>query len=121
MVSGSGYSARPAFRRPSVNLLASAGFLNGSRPSVPNRKFAPLRLGFGLSVVHAEALDRGEDVVGRFGPPERLWVGIVLFDECGDGGFQRDDAAVNSTSELAFAQQSEEAFDLVEPRGAGWR
>jgi oxalate decarboxylase len=32
MVSGSGYSARPAFRRPAMNLSASAGFFNGSRP-----------------------------------------------------------------------------------------
>jgi oxalate decarboxylase len=32
MVSGSGYSARPAFRRPAMNLSVSAGFFNGSRP-----------------------------------------------------------------------------------------
>lgn len=80
-----------------------------------------LRLGFELSVVHAEALDRCKDVIGGFCPPERLWIGVVLIDEGGDGRLQGDDATVNATSDLAFGQQSKEALHLINPRGTGRR
>ena len=45
-----------------------------------------IELALGRGVVHAEALDRGEDVVGGLGPSERLWIAIVLIDEGFDVG-----------------------------------
>src|SRR6202034_940529 len=55
-----------------------------------------------------------------FCPPERLRVGVMLFDERGDSGLQGDDAAVNAAPDLAFGQQSEEALHLIDPGGTGW-
>ncbi len=56
----------------------------GRLSSVLNQKFGALRLSSSASIVHAETLDRGQDIIGRFGPTERLWIGVVVFDECGD-------------------------------------
>src|SRR6266571_3952175 len=69
-------------------------------PSVLNQKFGALRLSSSRSVVDAETLDRGQDVIGRFGPTERLWIGVVLFDECGDRALESNNAAVDATSDL---------------------
>ncbi len=56
----------------------------GRLSSVLNQKFGALRLSSSASIVHAETLDRGQDIIDRFGPTERLWIGVVVFDECGD-------------------------------------
>ena len=84
--------------------------------SVLNRKFAALKLSFDGSVVYAEALDGGEDIVCRFGPSKRLWVGVVVADEGSDIGAQGGDASVDAAPDLFVSQQSKEALDLVEPR-----
>ena len=52
----------------------------------------------------AEALNGGEDVVGRFGPAEGFGIGVVMVDEGGDGGFEGRHAAMDTTSDLAFDQ-----------------
>ncbi|MGY4167645.1 hypothetical protein ACVIM8_001718 [Bradyrhizobium sp. USDA 4529] len=62
-------------------------------PSVLNQKFATLRL-LCLSIVTAEALDGGENIIGGFGPLEWLGVGIVMADEVHDVGAQGLDAAI---------------------------
>lgn len=68
-------------------------------------------------VVLAEAFDRSQDVVGRFGPAEGLWIGIVVIDEGGDVSAQRDHAAIDSPPDPAFGDESEEALD---PRLRVW-
>ena len=63
----------------------------------------------------AEALDAGKDVIGGFGPAERLWVIVVLVDERGDRAVERGDAAVGAAAELPLGEQREEALDLIDP------
>src|SRR6266542_2839392 len=82
---------------------------------VLNQKFGALRLCSSAIIVHAETLDRGQDIIGRFGPTERLWIGVVVFDECGDRTFESNNTAVDATSDLAFGQERKEPLDLVEP------
>jgi hypothetical protein len=36
-----------------------------------------------------------------------------------DVGFERGDAVVDAAADLSFGEQSEPAFDLIQPRGAG--
>ena len=71
------------------------------------------------SVVDAEPLDGGEDVVGRLGPSEGFGIGVVLIDEGGDVGFQVGDAAMDAAAYLLVGDQGEEPLDLVEPGRAG--
>ena len=85
--------------------------------SVLNQKFGASDCGG--RVVAAEALDAGKDVIGGFGPAERLWVGVVLVDERGDRGVERGDAAVDAAADLPLGEQREEALDLIEPGRAG--
>jgi hypothetical protein len=43
-----------------------------------------------------------------------------MIDELGNGQFQGWNAAVDASLDLARGQKCEEAFDLIEPRGARW-
>ena len=52
----------------------------------------------------AEALDGRQDIVGRLGPAERLWVCVVLTDERLDGRDQLLDRRVSSSLDLFFGQ-----------------
>jgi hypothetical protein len=72
-----------------------------------------------LCVVSAESFDCGEDVVGRPDPAERLRVGVVVLDECGDVGAQGGDASVDAAADPALGDEGDEPLDLVQP-GGGW-
>ena len=48
----------------------------------------------------AEALDGGENVVGGFGPFERLWVGVDRVEISSDRGFQFGGGAVDAAADL---------------------
>ena len=63
----------------------------------------------------AEAFDRSEDVVGRFYPSERFWIGVVSIDERSDVSPESGDAAIDATPDLLIGEEREEALDLVEP------
>ena len=82
--------------------------------SVPIQKFLCT---FGLHVegTAAEALDRGQNVVGRLGPAKRLRVGVLSVDEALDVGDQLLDRLVGSTLDLFVGEQRKEALDLIEP------
>ena len=60
-----------------------------------------------------------QDVVGGFGPDERLRVLVPGFDPGADVGFEFFDAAVGAAAQFAVGQLGEPAFDEVEPRGVG--
>ena len=47
-----------------------------------------------------EALDRCEDVVGRFGPSERFWIGVASLDISVDRGFQLCSRSMHPTFDL---------------------
>jgi hypothetical protein len=64
----------------------------------------------------AEALDRGEDVIGELGPAEGLGVGVVGVDEGADGGFELGGGTVDAAPDLFVGQEGEEALDLIDPR-----
>ena len=61
--------------------------------------------------------DGCENVVGRFGPSEGLWVCVVMADEGHDVGAQGVDTAIDAAPDLFICDAGEEALDLVEPRG----
>src|SRR5215207_2249154 len=63
----------------------------------------------------AEALDRCEDVVGRFGPSERFWISVAGFDIGVDRGFQLSSRSMHATFDLLFRQEREKTFDLIDP------
>ncbi len=63
----------------------------------------------------AEALDRCEDVVGRFGPSKRFWIGIAGFDVGVNRGFQLGCRSMHATFDLLFRQEREETLDLIDP------
>ena len=65
---------------------------------------------------HVEALDAGEDLVGRLVPPERLGVFVDRIDILGDRLLQLDGRSVNPAPDLLLRQIGEEVLDLVEPR-----
>src|SRR5215212_8019496 len=67
----------------------------------------------------AEACDAGEDRVGRFGPAERLGLGVVPLDVGQHRRLQLLDRTVHAALEPAGGQQGEEALDLVQPRTGG--
>ena len=90
-------------------------------PSVLNQKFVSLLGGLRLQRAEAEAFDAGQDVGRGLGPAERLWGGVVLVDEAGDGGLEPCHALVNTAPDLLFGDEGEESLDLVEPRRAGGR
>ena len=61
----------------------------------------------------AEALNGGENVVGGFGPFERLWVGVDPVEISSDRGFQLGGGAVDAAADLLFGEVGEEALDLI--------
>ena len=63
----------------------------------------------------AEALDRCENVVGRFGPSERFWIGVTGLDIGVDRSFQLGSRSMHATFDLLFRQEREETFDLIDP------
>ena len=69
----------------------------------------------------AEASDGGEDVVGGFGPAERLRVCVADGDVVHDGSLQGLGGPVDTAADLLLGQQAEEPFDLVDPGRRGWR
>jgi hypothetical protein len=71
-------------------------------------------------IFEAEPLDGGEDVVGGFCPSEWLGIGVVHVDEAGDCGVEGIKAAVDAAPDLLLGEERKKAFDLIDPRGAGW-
>ena len=63
----------------------------------------------------AEGLDGGENVVGGFGPFERLWVGVDRVEISLDRGFQFGGGAAEAAADLLFGEVGEEALDLIDP------
>ena len=63
----------------------------------------------------AEALDGSQDVVGGFGPSERMGIAVVGFDIALDGGFELGGRSVGAALDLLLGQEGEEALDLVDP------
>ena len=68
-----------------------------------------------LQRLGAISCDGLKDVIGGFGPDERLWVIVMGLDEGGDGGLGLMDAALD----LLVGKESKPAFDLVQPGRAG--
>src|SRR5580693_267153 len=93
---------RPAFRRRII------------QASVPILKFLCT---FYLSVECAatETTDGCQDIIGRFGPAERLGRGISDFDICGYRGLEFGDGAMRPALDLLVGQEREEALDLIDP------
>ena len=69
----------------------------------------------GVESAAAEALDGCEDVIGGFGPAERLGRGTSDIDVGGERGFQLGDGSMRAALDLLFGQEREEALDLVDP------
>src|SRR4051794_29927435 len=67
------------------------------------------------SVIDAEALDGGEDVVGRLDPAEGLRRSIMVVEKGRDGGFEFLNTAMNAAADLLIGQRGKEALDLVQP------
>jgi len=63
----------------------------------------------------AEALDAGQDLIGRLGPAE--WLGIVIdgIDIILDGLFAFLRGTMETPAQLFFGQESEKSLDLVQP------
>ena len=64
-----------------------------------------------------EALDGGEDVVGGFGPPEWVGIGVCHGDVVMDGCFQFGGGSVNAAAQRPRGEQGEPSLNLVDPRG----
>src|SRR6266576_7049117 len=81
--------------------------------SVPILKFLCT---FCLSVECAvtEALDGCQDVIGGFGPAERLGRSISAFDIGGDRALQFGDGSMRTALVLLFGQEREETLDLID-------
>jgi len=60
-------------------------------------------------------MDAGENVIGRFDPSKRLWIGVCRRDVGADGCFELPHRAESASLEGSLGQQGEEALDLVEP------
>jgi hypothetical protein len=69
----------------------------------------------GVECAVAEALDGCQDIIGGFGPAERLGRGISDVDIGGDRVFQFGDGSMRSAPDLLFGQECEEALDLIDP------
>ena len=63
----------------------------------------------------AEALDRGQYLVGGFGPFEGLGVLVVAVDEGVDVGLQLPDRGMNASPELLSGELCKPALDLIDP------
>jgi hypothetical protein len=69
-----------------------------------------------LRCAAAKAFDARQDVIGRLGPSQRLWIFVLLTDECLDRRDQLFDRGVRASLDLLFGQRREEALDLIDPR-----
>ena len=67
------------------------------------------------------ASDAGEDLVGGFGPNERLGGFVVGGDEFADGGLQFADTAVNPAADLLVGEFGKPPLDQVDPGPVGGR
>src|SRR5690606_4212668 len=85
-----------------------------SPPSVPIQKFLSRRY-VNLECAAAEALDRGEDIVGGFGPAQRPRVGVLALDERLDVLDERCHRSVRTALDLLLGEQGEEALHLIDP------
>jgi hypothetical protein len=63
----------------------------------------------------AEAFNRSQDLVGRFGPFEGPWIFVVPIDEGADIGLESPDGGVNTSLDLLSGELSEPALDLIDP------
>ena len=82
--------------------------------SVPILKFL-CTFDVGVECAAAKAIDRCEDVIGRFGPVERRGLCVSDFDLGCDRGLQFSDGSMRATLDLLFRQEREEALDLIDP------
>ena len=67
------------------------------------------------------SVDGFEDLVCRFGPYERLGIVVVEVEVAFDLEHQIADAGERCPADLFLSKGGEPSFDLVEPRGTGWR
>jgi hypothetical protein len=67
-----------------------------------------------MRVSSAEASDGGEDLVCGLGAAERLRIGILGIDVCLDCGFQGFGRAVGPALDLRFAEDCEDALELID-------
>ena len=65
--------------------------------------------------------DARQDLIGRLGPPERLWAFIREFDVATDGRLQFPGAAVGATPKLFLGEGGEPALHQIHPGAAGGR
>jgi hypothetical protein len=68
-------------------------------PSVPILKFLCSRF-MNIDCSAAEAFYRCENLVGRFGPSERFWIGVASFDVGVDRGFQLCSRSMHTAFDL---------------------
>src|SRR3989442_1248019 len=68
----------------------------------------------------AESFKFGQDGVGGGGPHKGPRVLVVVLDELVDLAFEVRHGVKGAATDGALRNQSEPAFDLVEPRGVGW-
>src|SRR5947207_13229765 len=88
-------------------------------PSVPILKFL-CTCCVGVERAAAEALDGCQDVIGGFGPAERLGRSISAFDIGGDRALQFSDGSMRTALDALLGQEREETLDLIH-RGGGCR
>ena len=62
-----------------------------------------------------QRIQLGEDVVGGFGPGERLGFIVVFVDVAVDRCLQVDDRAKAAASDAAAGERREEGLDRVQP------
>ena len=67
-----------------------------------------------------EAIEVGEDDLGRFGPDERLGRAVVLVDVVLDGVLQVGNGFEDPAPDALSCDGREKAFDGVEPGRRGW-
>ena len=63
----------------------------------------------------AEALDRGQNVVGGLGPAKGLRIGIGQLDVVHDCMFEVGVRVVGAALDLPLRQQRKKALDLIDP------
>lgn len=63
----------------------------------------------------AEAFNRSQDLISRFGPFKGPGILVVSIDESADIGFELADGGVDTSAELLSGEFSEPALDLIDP------
>ena len=69
----------------------------------------------------AKPLNAGQNVIGGFGPHERLGVGIVTIEVLANRLLELTGGSMRAPTQVLLSERGEPAFDLVEPRGRGRR